>query len=122
VNIRRFNFLIWFGILGGPMAWAGVHVAGYAFGLAQCDDPASRWQLPVHAWDVAFAAAGVTIAVVAEAVCVWIFRRTRTEDNDPPVARLHFLSVIGLTVNPLALAIMVMTGIGTSFLSLCHQS
>ncbi len=104
------------------MAWALVHVAGYAFGLAQCDDPANRWQLPVHAWDVAFAAVGVLIALAAEAVSFWIFRQTKQEGNDPPVGRLHFLSVIGLTVNPLAIAIMLMTGVSTSVLRLCHQS
>ena len=116
------NRLVWFGILGGPIAWAVVHVAGYAFGLAQCDDPASRWQLPVHAWDVAFAAVGVAFGIAAEAVSFWIFRRTRQEGNEPPIGRVHFLSVIGLTVNPLALAIMVMVGIATPILSLCHQS
>jgi hypothetical protein len=122
VNLRRLNILVWFGILGGPLAWATVHVAGYGFGLAECDGPTGRWQLPVHAWDVAFAAVGIVIALAAEAVSLWIFRQTQTEGNDPPAGRLHFLSVIGLTVNPLAVAIMVMTGIGTSLLRLCHQS
>jgi NO-binding membrane sensor protein with MHYT domain len=122
VNVRRLNILVWFGILGGPIAWAAVHVMGYAFGLAQCDDPTARWQLPVHAWDVASAAVGVVVAITAEAVSLWIFRRTQTEGDEPPTERVHFLATIGLTVNPLALAIMVMTGIGTSVLRLCHQS
>jgi amino acid transporter len=122
VSRRRLNILVWFGILGGPLAWAIVHVAGYGFGLAQCDDPASRWQLPVHAWDIAFAAVGAVIALTAAAVSLWIFRRTRTDDNKPPLGRVHFLSVIGLTVNPLALAIIVMNGVGTALLGLCHQS
>ena len=122
MSTRRLNILVWFGILGGPIAWALVHVIGYAFGLAQCDDPADRWQLAVHAWDVVTAAVGVAVAIAAEAVSFWIFRRTQVEGNEPPTARVHFLATIGLTVNPLALAIMVMIGIATPVLRLCQQS
>ena len=129
---RRLNLLVWFGILGGPAAWLSVHVIGIAFGWAQCNDPASRWQLPVHAWDVATAAVGVLVALAAEAVSFWVFRLTADEgeglsrrgigEGEAPVGRLHFLSVIGLTVNPLALAIIVMVGFGTALLPLCHQA
>ncbi len=116
------NALVWFGVLGGPLAWALVHVIGYGVGLAQCDDPATRWELPVHVYDVVSAAVGVAIAVAAELAALRVFRLTRESGNEPPLGRLNFLAVVGLTVNPLALAIMVMTGVGTAILPLCHQA
>jgi len=114
--------LLWFGVVGGPLAWAIQFVAAYAFGLAQCDQPTPRWQLPVHAWQIALGLAGIVIAVAAAAVSLRIFLDTREADNSPPLGRIHFLAVIGLTVNLLALAIMAMTAVGAPFLPLCQQS
>jgi|GraSoiStandDraft_5_1057265.scaffolds.fasta_scaffold485909_1 hypothetical protein len=122
MTYRPRTALLWFGVLGGSLAWAVQMVAGYAFGLAQCDQPTPRWHLAVHAWQVALAAGGVAIGIAAEIVCLRIFLATREADNAPPAGRVHFLGVIGLTVNPLAIAIMVMTAIGSPFLHLCQQS
>ncbi len=118
----RSNSLLWFGVLGGPVAWAIQFVSGYAFALAQCDQPVSRWQIPVHGWDIALAAAAAVIAISAELVSLRIFRATRDAGSAPPAGRFHFLSTVGLTVNPLALAIIVMTGIGVPLLTVCQQS
>jgi hypothetical protein len=116
------NALLWFGVLGGPLAWALEHVAGYAFGLAQCEQPVTRWQLPLHGWQIALAAGAALISLAAEAVSLRIFFRTRETGNAPPAGRVHFMSVVGLTVNPLALAIILMTGVGAPLLTLCQQS
>lgn len=118
----RSTGLIWFGVLGGPLAWATVHVAGYGFGLARCDSPNARFQLPVHGWAVALSAAGVIIALLAEATSLRVFLATRESGEQPPEGRIHFLATIGLTVNPLALAIIVMDGVGVPLLHLCQQS
>lgn len=114
--------VIWFGVLGGPLAWAAQFVAGYAFGLAECDQPVTRWQLPIHAWEIALAAAGAAIAVGAEIVAVRTFLSTQDAGSEPPAGRVHFLSIVGMTVNMLALAIIVMTGIGAPLLNVCQQS
>jgi hypothetical protein len=119
---RPSTALLWFGVLGGPLAWAIQFVAAYGFGLAQCDQPTPRWQLPVHAWQIALGVAGIVVALAAEAVSLRIFLDTREADTSPPEGRIHFLSVIGLTVNPLALVIMAMTAVGAPFLPLCQQS
>jgi hypothetical protein len=73
------------------------------------------------------------IAVAAIAVCVWLFLRTfrigdvagmerRGDGAAPPAGRLQFLAMVGLTVNFLALAIIVLDGVGAPLLTACQQS
>jgi hypothetical protein len=128
--------LVWFGVLGGAVAWATQFVAGLAFTFAQCNAPPGRWQLPVQTWQLALSIAGVLVGLVATAVCVRLYRRTRGGDGGdgvaeterrgegtpPPVGRVNFLATTGLLVNALALTIMIMTAIGAPLLRLCQQS
>lgn len=125
--------LVWFGVLGGAMAWATQFVAGLTFTWAQCNAPPGRWELPVQTWQSALAIAGVVVGLVATAVCVRLYRRTRNLDHvaaterlgrgsPPPEGRINFLATTGLLVNVLALAIMIMTAVGAPFLNLCQQS
>jgi hypothetical protein len=127
------NLLVWFGVLGGAMAWATQFVAGLAFTFAQCNAPPGRWELPVQTWQSALAIAGVVVGLAATAVCVWLYRKTRNVDDaaaierlgrgsPPPAGRVNFLATTGLLVNTLALAIMIMTAVGAPFLRLCQQS
>ncbi|MGI8904084.1 MAG: hypothetical protein DLM64_15835 [Solirubrobacterales bacterium] len=116
------DVLAWFGVLGGSAAWLVQFVAAHAFGIARCDSPDARFQLPVHAWSIALAAAGTLVAVLAEVVAIRIWMATREAGSKPPGGRLHFLATVGVTVNPLALAIIVMSGVGVSLLPLCQQS
>jgi hypothetical protein len=77
--------------------------------------------------------APVTIANTAVAACPAVlgglaalaaFRATRkVEDDDPPPpGRIHFLSVIGMTISPLFLAIILMSGLGSILMSGCVQA
>jgi hypothetical protein len=118
---RPSNLLVWFGVLGGATAWVGQFLASLAFGWARCLPPGGR-SVAFHGLAVGFAAAGAAIIVAAELVSLRIFRATRGTGNHPPAGRIHFLSVIGLTVNPLVLAIVVMSGVGSAILSLCAQA
>ncbi|MGI8413603.1 MAG: hypothetical protein ACR2LV_09080 [Solirubrobacteraceae bacterium] len=115
--------LVWFAVLGGGLGWAAQFVASLAFGWAQCNSPADRFGLPVHAWDVVLSGTGVVVALLAEATSLRLFRATRKPkgENALSLGRVHFLSVIGLTVNPLALAIILMSGVGVQLFPLCHQ-
>lgn len=127
------TLLIWFGVLGGGLAWATQFVAGLAFTFAQCNAPPGRWELPVQTWQSALAIAGVVVGLAASAVCVRLYRRTRDldhiaaterlgEGSPPPAGRINFLATTGLLVNVLALSIMIMTAIGAPFLRLCQQA
>jgi hypothetical protein len=129
VSARRTNALLWFGVLGGGIAWALQFVANLAFGWAQCNQP-GRWLLPVRAWQIGLASAAAVVGVAAFAVSFALFRRTRSLvdgelrglGGEPPPARISFLSVIGMLVNFLALAIILLDGVGAPLLRVCQQS
>lgn len=125
--------LVWFAVLGGPSAWAVQFVINLAFSFAQCNAPSGRWQLPVHGWEIVVSAVAVGITLAAGAVSLWLYLRTfnldhvaeaerHGEGSPPPTGRISFLAMVGLTVNFLALAIIVMTGIGAPLLPICQQS
>jgi hypothetical protein len=127
------NRVVWFGVLGGPLAWGTQFVINLFFSFAQCNAPVGRWDLPVQALQIALSAAAIAIGLLSTAVALWLYLYTyqfkhvaeaerRGEGSAPPTGRLNFLAVVGLTVNFLALTIMIMTGIGAPLLSICRQS
>jgi hypothetical protein len=125
--------VVWFGVLGGAVAWTVQFIVNLYFTWAQCNAPAGRWVLPVHGLQIGLSAAAVTITLASTATCAWMYRRTvnldhvaemerRGEGSAPPTGRINFLAAVGLTVNFLSLAIIVMTGIGGPLLPVCQQS
>jgi hypothetical protein len=127
------NGLLWFGVLGGAMAWTVQFLANLFFTFAECDQPVQRWMLPVHSWEIGLSALAVAVSVSAIAISSLIFVRTgrvdevsakerEGEGTQPPLGRIHFLAMIGLLVNFLSLAIIVMTGVGAPLLPICQQS
>lgn len=124
---RRLNALVWFGVLGGPVAWAAQFLFSMQFGLARCESPNARFQFPVHTISAVLGGLGVLVAVLAEIAAILVFRVTRADQHtqgaaDVTSGRLRFLAAVGRTVNPLTLTICAMTAIGVSLLGLCHQS
>ena len=126
------NITVWFGVLGGPLAFTVQFLTNIWFTFAQCGRW-GRWQLPLHGWQIGLSLAALGVGLAATWVCVQIYRRTSSIDRmaetvrrgfggEPPAARIHFLSVVGLTVNFLTLVIIVMTGIGAPLLVFCQQS
>lgn len=127
------NVVVWFGVLGGALAWVAQFVINLAISFAQCNAPAGRWHLPVRGLQVGLSAAAVGIGLLSTGVALWLYLYTfqfkhvpqaerRGSGSAPPTGRVNFLAVVGLTVNFLALAIMVMTGIGGPLLTVCRQS
>jgi hypothetical protein len=117
---RRDGALLWFGVLGAPSAWALQHVTGYALSEAACRE-AGRLANP-DPWTIAVSAAAAAIAVLATVASVVVWRATRDAGNAPPAGRVHFMAVIGMTVAPLFLALVLMSGTGAVVLEGCVQS
>lgn len=122
MTYRPSNLVVWFGVAGGAVAFAVQFVAGLTFSFAHCN--ASGADLPARAWQVGLAAGGVIVGIASTAVAAMIFLRTyrigdlfgqerRGDGSAPPLGRIHFLAILGLTVNFLVLVIMVLDAVGT---------
>lgn len=133
MSLTPSNRVVWFAVLGGPLAWAVQFVANLALGFAQCNPPVPRWTLHIHAWAIGLSVIAIVIGLAATAVSLSLYLRTARLDDiheqvltgqggRPPQARVHFLAIVGLVVNFLALAIVVMTGVGAPLLTVCRQS
>ncbi|HXE45714.1 MAG TPA: hypothetical protein VN635_11000 [Conexibacter sp.] len=115
--------LLWFGVLGAPAAWALTHLAGVELSQASCMEAArgGGWNLHFDAWTIAVFATMAAIAVAAEVAAVLTFRATRDASSAPPRGRIHFLAIIGMTIGPLFLAMILMGGLGAVLLERCQQ-
>lgn len=125
--------LVWFAVLGGALAWATQFVVNLAFTFAQCNAPPGRWTLPVHDWEIGLSLGAIAVGLAASGVSLRLYLRTRRldhlpeaerrgEGSAPPTGRINFLATVGLAVNFLALAIIVMTAVGAPLLPVCRQS
>jgi putative flippase GtrA len=133
VTDRPSDRLLWFGVLGGALAWATQFVANLAFTWAQCNAPPGRWQLPLHKWEIGISVVGIAIDLAAFAVSLRLFLATYRVDDvasherlgdgtAPPLGRVNFLAMVALLVNFLTVTIMVMTAIAAPLLHVCQQS
>jgi hypothetical protein len=124
--VKRAGMLMWFGLFAAPFAWAAQHVTGVALSISQCHDNAAGpdWNVHIDTWAgivTALAALIATLGLVS-AVLAWRSARDADDSDAPPAGRIHFLGIIGLTISPLFLAIILMSGLATIFLPQCVQS
>jgi hypothetical protein len=124
--VKRIGLLAWIGALMPPFAWAGQHIAGYATGLADCPDNTRGpgWHVPVDGVTIAIGGSATALVLLGAAFSLVAWRATRDADDDdaPPAGRIHFLAVIGLSIAPLFLAMVLMSSSGAIIANGCHQS
>ncbi len=116
--------IMWFAVLGAPLAWGLEFAVGYWMTQTGCSVPGERWGVDVDAWGIVLTAIAFVIAAAAGLTALAMFRGTADADKDdpPPPGRVHFLATVGMTVTVLFLFIIVMTGLGVVILPDCHQS
>ena len=131
MNFRASSPAVWFAVGGGAVAWAIQFVVGLGFGFAECDQAGRA--VPIHAGQAVASAVAAVVALASIAAGVWLFRHTyrvgdvfgqerRGDGASPPIGRIHFLAIVGLTVNLLVLTIIIMDGIGAPLLPVCQQA
>ncbi len=116
--------LMWFAVLGAPVAWATEFALGYWATESRCSVPGQQWAIDVDAWSIVLMSAAFAVAVAAGVTAVAMFRGTgdAEKDDPPPAGRVHFLAMVGMTVTVLFSVVIVMTGLGIVILPDCHQS
>lgn len=113
----RERALLWFGVLGAPSAWVIQHLTGYALSEAGC-----HGDVAIDPGTIVISAAAAAIALLAALASVVVWRATRGAGSAPPTGRVHFMAVIGMTVAPLFLALVLMSGLGAVLIDGCVQS
>lgn len=115
----RLELLQWFGLLAAPVAWTAQMVVGFYAADAGC-----ARGLPITPWEVTLAVAAGTVAVLAEASALVVFRATSHVDRDAPgpYGRLRFFAMASLLGNVLFFVIIVLVGVGTVYHLPCSQS
>jgi hypothetical protein len=110
----------WYGVVGAPAAFALFHLAGVATSEAACSPVGIPGSLDT--WSLALMLVAVLAALGAEAAALLTYRATRGSGKELPASRVHFLSVIGITVGVLFSALILMGGVGNLVLPECVQS
>lgn len=120
------GLLLWYGVLGGAVAWA-VHLLA-AWGLDELTCAAGSERVSgVPLWQ----AVGIAVIVPALAtagsllVAALVYRRTvqaqSAGDQDRALGRSRMLAVLGVWANLLFLAIIVLGGVAVVVLPACQR-
>jgi hypothetical protein len=116
------KILSWYGLLGAPFAWTIFHVGGVGIATGACSPFGLRsgGDLQPASLALAFGTLAVAVGGLGAALVVYFSTRGVDEEGAPPLGRIHFLSVVGLTIAPLFIAIILMAGLGGTALG-CEQ-
>jgi hypothetical protein len=115
--------LVWFGLLGAPLAWTVQHVTGFGLTQAACRRTGIDPGVQVDGTTLITTGLAALIAIAAGVTALMIFRRVDAEPSGPPPgSRVKFLAILGMTIAPLFLAIILMSGIASAVLPDCRQS
>ena len=111
---RRLELLQWYGLLGGALAWATVHVLAYFVSDGGCSRSVEHWGLSTALWLSVLTAFGVVTVLCAQAAALAVYRATGNVDADAagPAGRLHFFAVAALVGNVLFLFLVALDGLG----------
>lgn len=115
--------LLWFSVLGAPVAWAAQFGIAYWVTQAKCSVAGGRWGISVDAWTIGLTVIAAATALGAGFVALRLFRATDGVelDSGPPGGRTRFFAAVGLAVMPIFLAIILLNGVG-GLIHDCGQS
>jgi hypothetical protein len=133
-TLRQLGVLQWIGVVVAPLAWASQHVVGYGTAEARCSVAGTTWGISFDVWQLAIMTSAGVLILVSEAAAVTVFLATRDTnygDGPPgsgrwggavPYSRLHFFATAAMVANVLFFAVILMSGLGSVFSTLCAQS
>ena len=134
MSTRKLSVLQWIGVVVAPLAWTLQHVVGYGVGEARCSVAGENWGIGYDVWQLAIMACAGLLILISEAAAVTVFlgtRETNYGDGPPgdgrwggavPYSRLHFFATAAMVANVLFFTVILMSGLGSVFSTLCAQS
>jgi len=133
-TLRQLGVVQWVGVVVAPLAWTGQQVVGYGVGEARCSVAGVNWGIGYDVWQLAIMACAGVLILISEAAAVTVFlatRETNYGDGPPgdgrwdgavPYSRLHFFATAAMVANALFFTVILMSGLGSVFSTLCAQS
>ena len=100
-------------------------MVGFSFHIAQCDAAGRAGRCPSHALDDRDdRRRGVSSRLLAARRRRRVYREDAGDGSDvlPRGRRLQFLAILGMTISPLFLCIILMRGLGATLIDTCRQS
>ena len=124
VELRKPDLLQWFGVFGGPLAWATQHMVGVFLTFADCGSVGHPFPIAIHTVTLAISIPLAVVALLALVASVAGFRRTRgcKASDAPPKGRRYFFAIVGMTISPLFLFMILMSSSGVVGLTECRQA
>ncbi|SCL32854.1 hypothetical protein GA0070624_4585 [Micromonospora rhizosphaerae] len=120
------GLLLWYGVLGGALAWAVHLFVGWSLDELTCAtgaDTVAQVPLWQAVWLAVVVPAVATVGALLVATLAW--RRTaraqRGREDDPSFGRARMLAVVGIWANLLFLAIIVLGGVAVLVLPPCQR-
>lgn len=114
--------VLWFAVLGGPLAFVLQQGLGYWLAEAECGPTGDMWGISLAAWAIVVGAIAAAIAAAAGLTALWLFRANGNYKDSPPSGRIAFLAVAGMAISSLFLVLILITASGVLTYSTCNQS
>ena len=113
--------LVWYALLGAPLAWTVQLVTGYGLTEAACGPSGRAWSIGVHTWEAVIFALALVVAAGGWASAAALHRAVTRGDLADPYGRVRFQTMIGLVVGAIFLAVILYTGTGVQALEECRR-
>jgi hypothetical protein len=95
-------------------------------GLSDCPDGTRGpgWNVPVDTLTIVIGGTTATVTVLCGLTAFFAWRATREaeEDDAPPAGRIYFLAMIGMTIAPLFLVMILLSSAGAINAVGCTQA
>ena len=114
--------VLWFAVLGAPLAYAVQIGVGYWLAEAECSPTGGMRGISLATWGLVVGAVAAAVALAAGLTALWLFRRAGDYKGAPPDGRIAFLGVVGMTVSSLFLALILISAAGILTYHVCNQS
>ena len=122
-RLRRRAPRLWSALFAAPAAWTAQHILGLGSGSRAATTAPRAWPgMPVDAITIVVGAAAARSPIAWPRPRRLARARDADDDDAPPPGRIHFLAVIGMTISPLFLAIILMSSAGGVAIMECVQS